>query len=583
METRFYFQKNILLSPLIQFFRRTIFFIFLVLCFPINNLFAQKITIICHEIHQDSLQELSPHSLCFPSKATHSQIPKLLSKAIIKNQADGYLNFSIDTSFFIADTFYIQIFRGIRYPAISFQFTDSAKKHITHTPLTQYIENDHISWKEYPLFNHQFVTYYENKGYPFASTQLLDIQQQDQQLYGLINATIGPYICYDTICIKGDALISKRFLQSYLQFREGKPYQEHKVKQIPKLLEELPFISLTRPSGIEFSKDAATLYIFANRKKINQFDGYIGLVPIDEHSGKVTLSGELNLHLRNLFKTGECIDLEWNASEKFSQDLYIHTEFPYILKTPLGLNGTFSLEKKDTSYVNNRYKIGILYHMSANNKLQFYYSYENSNLIHTTGLTNSATNNYKKNFYGISFNYRNLDYIYNPRKGINCTADINLIRKKTEDGILSTQSTLLFQIDGYIPLHTRWILVLGGKHGSLLGKNLLINELFRIGGLKTIQGFNDKSLATNSYSISNIEIRFLYMRNAYLHLFCNGGYIERKTQNEYTYDLPIGFGIGTTLETRAGQFYISYALGKLRNTSITLRTGKIHFGMLFNF
>jgi len=43
-------------------------------------------------------------------------------------------------------------------------------------------------------------------------------------------------------------------------------------------------------------------------------------------------------------------------------------------------------------------------------------------------------------------------------------------------------------------------------------------------------------------------------------------------------DTPIGFGAGTSFETKAGIFSLTYALGRQFNNPVELRGGKIHFG-----
>jgi hypothetical protein len=43
-------------------------------------------------------------------------------------------------------------------------------------------------------------------------------------------------------------------------------------------------------------------------------------------------------------------------------------------------------------------------------------------------------------------------------------------------------------------------------------------------------------------------------------------------------DTPLGFGVGTSFETKAGIFALTYALGQQFDNPIELRAGKIHFG-----
>lgn len=573
------FLKNINKDNRITLIIGCLFFVLFIFFVGGKNVYAQRLEIICFETKNQSLQKVEPDSIFLPQKIRLSEIEKRFQKAISTNQEKGYLNFSIDTFYQKNDTLNVLIFRGKKYENYHFIIPEEKVNLIDNYALRRGFTNNIISWNDYPSFARKFVDFYENNGYPFASVSIQNVSKNSD--ITLILET-GPYICFDSIVMKGDAKIGKGFLQSYLRFRRGKPYKEKYVKQIPQLLSELPYITLTRAPGVEFSQEGASLYIFANKRKINQFDGYIGLVPVDETSGKVALSGEINLHLRNLFTIGETIDLQWKATERFSQDLNIHTNFPCLLRTPLGIDGTFILEKKDTTYINNQYKVGIQYNFSGNNFLKVYYARHNSNLINNN-IQIDFWDNYQKNVYGIEFHFRRLDYLYNPKKGIDIQFDFNLAQKVNESLEKSAQSSIIANITGYIPIKKRWTIVISGKHGSLIGNHLLTNELFRIGGIGTLQGFNDRSLYASSYTIGAAELRFIFAKKSYINLFANGGILEKRTAQQYSRDFPIGFGIGTTLETKAGQFYISYALGKLKESQISFKTGKIHFGILVNF
>jgi hemolysin activation/secretion protein len=136
---------------------------------------------------------------------------------------------------------------------------------------------------------------------------------------------------------------------------------------------------------------------------------------------------------------------------------------------------------------------------------------------------------------------------------------------------------------GYVPLHKRWVFALGGEGGSLFGKENLMNELFRIGGMNSLQGFDDRSIRASTYGIASVELRFLMAQIAYINAFFNGAWYEQKITGDYLRDLPFGFGLGITFTTKAGLFYLSYALGKQFDNPISFKTGKIHFGLAVQF
>jgi outer membrane protein assembly factor BamA len=197
--------------------------------------------------------------------------------------------------------------------------------------------------------------------------------------------------------------------------------------------------------------------------------------------------------------------------------------------------------------------------------------------------------------YGFAFRFRQLDFIYNPRKGYDLNLNFavgtrKIIKKQSVDpyfyenmDLSNVRYRLQGKIKGYIPMHKRWVLVLGGEGGCLMGKQQLLNELFRFGGMNSLQGFDDLSIRASTYGIGCVELRFIMAKIAYLNAFFNSAWYEQKITGNYLYDFPFGFGLGITFTTKAGMFYLSYALGKQLKNPISFKTGKIHFGLAVQF
>jgi len=103
--------------------------------------------------------------------------------------------------------------------------------------------------------------------------------------------------------------------------------------------------------------------------------------------------------------------------------------------------------------------------------------------------------------------------------------------------------------------------------------------LFRIGGLKTLRGFDEESIYASTYVIPTLEYRFLFEKNSNLFVFGEGAWYENNNVAEYTQDTPISVGAGINFETKAGIFTLSYAIGKQYGNGFDLRIGKIHAGL----
>jgi len=480
----------------------------------------------------------------------------------------------------------------------SLMVSSEMMKILQETRTANYVVNNTLSIENYNILIQKTLTYLENRGFPFASIYLDNFFERNDTAFANLVIDKNLRCVFDTITVRGNLKISKSYLKAYFNFKNKKLYNESIVKQIPQLAQEIPFAEEKQPSIIEFTENQAALYLFLDKKRVNQFDGYFGITPANDRSGNIAISGEINLHLMNLFTMGENIDFQWKAAERFSQFLELKANFPYLVATPFGIDGLFMLDKKDTTYLNINYIIGLSYSFKGYNYARVYFDFSTSNILDKSLYNYSdyfAYSDYRKTMYGFAFRFRDLDFIYNPRKGYELNLNIAVgTRKIIEhyqaapnyyDGVdlLTVRYRMQGKIRGYIPVHKRWVLALCAEGGALFGKLHLVNELFRIGGMNSLQGFDDLSIRASSYGIGLIEFRFLIAKIAYINTFFNGAWYEQKITNQYTHDFPFGFGAGIAFTTKAGLFYLSYALGKQLENPLSFKTGKIHFGLAIQF
>lgn len=462
----------------------------------------------------------------------------------------------------------------------------------------QYAKSGSLPYANYSEMSEKIVQYYENHGHPFCSVSIQNIDFQSDTI-GTLQIIPGPTIVYDSIIVKGNAKVRPSFLRPYLAWRKRKKYVERAVSQIPSRIQNLPYAQETRESGVEFVDSSAFLYLFLDKQRVNQFDGYVGLVPVNPTTGKVTVNGEVNLNLQNLFTIGEKISLRWQAPERYSQYLHIVADFPYLFSTPFGISGAFTLDKKDTTYLNMNYLVALQYSFFGNDNIRTYFDYTSSTMLveraEYLGMVDSSSTDFRKARYGLQVNFNHTDDIRQPWKGFIIQLDLAAGRRtllpstqttlaNTEaTGLKSNNYTIKGNISGFVPMGKRWGWAVQFQGATQFGSALLYNELFRFGGTHTLQGFDEQSLFASTYIIGETEFRFRFAKLSYIKLFFNAAWYERNIVHNYFNDWPLGFGIGATFNTKAGDLYISYALGKQDGSPISFKSGKIHFGIEVRF
>ncbi|MCK4569933.1 MAG: BamA/TamA family outer membrane protein, partial [Bacteroidales bacterium] len=422
------------------------------------------------------------------------------------------------------------------------------------------------------------LSYCENNGYPFASVSLDSVCiHDDKSISASLNLKLMQQVIIDTIIVKGNSKLHRKFIRNYFNIKQGDLYDESRIIKIEAKLQDLPFISVIKPHEVVFIDDKARLILYIDKKRASQFDGILGIAPNDDVSGKLLLTGDIKLKLLSAFNRGELIDFNWRKLEAKSQDLNFHFNFPFLFNTPFGLDYRLHLFKKDTSYLNLTNNLGIQVMFSGYNYVKAFYENLQSNLLSTAGLEFATSlpeyADITTSLYGLGLEYSKLDYRFNPQKGyhIDLSGAIGSkkIRKNSNvnqalyDSIPLNSTLYRLQLNAalYVPLFRSSTLLIGNKSGFLENKNLFDNELFRIGGLKTLRGFDEESITASIYSIFTLEFRYLFDVNSFFHVFFDGAYYEHNANSGYLKDTPYGFGAGVNFETRAGIFALSYALG----------------------
>lgn len=455
-----------------------------------------------------------------------------------------------------------------------------------------------IRLEDYPQLSEKVLQQLENNGYPFATTSLHYTDSANLDFTPVMVIDSNQFVTFDSIVLKGDVKLAKGFLYPYLGLRKGSPYNEALMQQVNRKLAELSCATVIRDAAVSFVQDKAYLYVFLDPRHVNQFDGYIGIVPTNETTGKLAVNGDLTFALQNMFRQGESIGFHWYSSERYSQHLNLTVKFPYLFRTRFGINGNFKLDKQDTTYLTLNYHIGIPYSFVNNSYIEPYFDYASSMVLDASQISltsDTSCMDFRKSLYGLRVHYRKLDYLYNPRKGVDFQADLSAGRRKLiannaadqeiYEGLSFMQTTyrLYGSLQGYIPAGKHFVITPRVQFGTPVAGTCYYNELTKIGGPGGIRGFNPNDIAASTYLLYSTELRYLFGKKSFVNLFFDGGFYEQNLPGHYRQDAPFGFGAGVHLAVKSGVFYLEYALGRQLGNPIQLKTGKIHFGVQVEF
>lgn len=536
-------------------------------------------------------------------------ISNTINEIILKLNGQGFLSANVSSETSENDTIYITISVGAPYRWIALRKGDVIQEAITGSGFREKdFEGKTFSPDKYEKAANTILNYLERNGYPFATLKLDSLSFDSNTIEASWNLELNGYTIFDTIEIIGDANIKKWYLQKYLSVKTGNPYNEQLVKRFDNRLSQLPFLTVSRNSSLYFYGNKAKPIVFLQNRNANNIDGIIGFAPNTQlNDGSLLVTGEANLKLQNLFASGKSVDLNFRSFMGNSQELRFKFVFPYLFKSNVGIDYDLKLLKQDTTFLDVRNTIGLQYRIVGEDYVRFFYSVQSTTSISVD--TNFILQNKilpdavdLVNFqYGMSLKLVHYDYYINPRKGfgidftgsvgvknIERNPTIDALRLASPDGrtyniydslaLRMVQYSLQGDMDWFVPIYKLLVSRVQLKGGQILAPQLFASELFRIGGIRSLKGFDEQVIFASSYIILNTEIRYLIQRNAHILLFWNGAYYRNEIRTPIISDTPFGFGAGLNFETGNGLFSLFYAIGSEQNNPINFNRAKVHFG-----
>lgn len=445
-------------------------------------------------------------------------------------------------------------------------------------------------------------------GYPFARFGLTDVQwEAPGQLSAQLQQQLGPLITIGEVRLPETARVRTHFMEQYLGLLPGQPYDEGRIRRLPQLLRQLPYLRLRESPRISFQDQLAFVELPLERRPASRFDFVIGVLP-NSLDGSLLITGELNGELQNSLGAGERIAVRFEQLRPRTQELEIELDYPYLLELPFEISLATELYRRDTQFLNLNWRAAAAYRWQADNRIEVFWSSQRTNLLGfdpqrvlSTGRL-PDTLDVGRNLFGIKLQRQRLDRRFAPQSGIllefSAGAGSRRIRRNgrlLELGVenlydsLATRSTQ-YQLEGRLdlyrpgPLGTVLYTSLSG--GAILGNNKIYpNEQYRLGGARQLRGFTEQEIFATNFLLATAEIRLPLGGQAYLYTFGDLAWVDGRSnaQPNIDFDYPLGFGAGINFETRAGVFAFSLALGKRNNERIDLGAPKAHFGYLSLF
>ena len=347
--------------------------------------------------------------------------------------------------------------------------------------------------------------------------------------------------------------------------------QKATLREVSKKIAALPFVTETKPAATLFKKDSTLLYLYLKKKQNSSFDGLINFNA--NEAGKIELQGYLDIQLQSVFNKGEELVLLWNRFDQKRQELKIKTTTPFLLNSPISNRLEFSLYKQDSSFLNTNFKTD--FNIYLNERLQLGVDVEWSS-SQTTLIDNSPGNTaaFSSQFAGLTLHYTiPLNDVFSSQK-INLRINPQF-GQRTSNIATSNQFKIDLFASCLFEISPRNRFYLANTTGYLNSDSYLTNELYRIGGVKSIRGFNEQSLFASKYSFFTFEYHFLTSPTSFAYMLTDFGKFQDLNSTQKIY----GIGSGYQFKANNTLVNLSYTVGKINSQKLDVKQSKISLNL----
>lgn len=591
----------------------------LFLCYTFTEVSGQEtipknnVALVIHLVGKDSLfatagLQLQTHFSNSSEAFTYvNKIPALLV-------SKGYPVASVDSTWEDDLGIHVNLYPGRKYNWISLRTRNIETLALQSAGFSEKnFSNKPLNLSQLQSLQQNLLDFYDKIGYPFASVYLDSIVVEDDQFKGELQADKGILYHIDSIRVYGKTKINKKFLQHYLNINNGSVYNKEKLQQVDKRILELPYLTPLQGSDIMMLGSGSVLNLYVEPKKSSQVNFIVGFLPSANKTGKLQVTGDVNLDLKNLFGTGESLLLKWQQLQPKSPRLNLGYDQPYIFNSAFGFNFLFDLFKKDSSFLQVNAQVGVQFNLTNNQSGKLFLQLQNATLLQGSIDTNvvKAQRSLPPNIdvsaknVGLNYEWLNTNYRLNPRRGneINVVTVVGIKNIKKSNEILgikdpgfnyaslydsiklkSYQLRIRGNVAHYFPLGKGGVFKTAINGGFYSSPNIFRNELYQIGGYKLLRGFDEESIYATQYAVLTAEYRYLIGRNSYLFTFIDLAAAKNKYQDLNVNNQFTGGGVGILFETKAGLLNLSLAAGKRNDVKFNIReSSKIHFGYINYF
>jgi len=419
-------------------------------------------------------------------------------------------------------------------------------------------------------FLNEISNYFEKRGNSFTRANLTRLIQKNSKIRADLTINVSQKRKIDEVIIKGYSNISKKYLEKSLHLNKKTSFNLEVILDATKIINSIPFIEQTKQPEVLFTKDSTFLYLYLEKKTMNSINGIIGF-STNENS-KIILNGDLDLQLSNVFNGGENFNLNWKSYENTSL-LKTNLDLPVVLNSDVSFKGNFILTKQDTLYTSSQGKLNVIYNINHFHSIGGIVDFENSNVSFNNLI--ETYEDFKKTNFGITYTFSKL--LNNGKSPF--TFSLSYLKGKKNNN--NKQENLNLLIENNFNLNTKNNIYLKLTGQVLNSSNISKNEMYKIGGFNSLRGFDELSILTSKYALTNLEYQYYLNKKNFFYSITDFAFAN--TIDNLNNESLLGLGLGYVFTTKNSILNFSYVTGNTLNSDVKNQKSKVYLNISYLF
>jgi len=434
---------------------------------------------------------------------------------------------------------------------------------------------------------------YAEAGYPLARVIIRQLDQDPAHPDRLLLALAvepGPRLYLDRIVLRGTRRTRPDFVARLLNLQIGRRLRAFNPERMAERLAATGLFRRVDPPELYLTGDTTAALVFPlEEASPGSFDLLLGYQPPDAGAGGVVGSG--HLQLRHLFGAGRELDVQLERLPGRVSRFRLEAADPFLPGTSFSLRLGFAGRQQDSTYNRQDFRLVLGYRFPSGLQLTASWRREATRpgpagLRLEGGRQRIARGT--ASLFGVGLRWKQLDHPLAPSRGLTLSVQAERGRKTRSARQVSGGDTLRvrerFRQDRieaalrlFQPLAERLVLVGGGELALLHADRYDAADLYRLGGARSLRGYNEEQFAGHRTARLLAEIRYLLTPPTFIFGFLDLGYVATPLDTPSRTAWHPGYGLGLQLQTGAGLLKLSYAL----NPDEPLLDGRIHLQLVF--